>query len=158
VSFSTGGGYFGISSSYFIGSGFSSGPLQAPSNAAARGNGVYQSAGNFPNISGSGMNFWVDVAFVPSATAGVKALAATPATPAAVDTTGTNGGQAGYVVATAATARPAGPPSFGSGSRASDVAAWKLSSLGVLPASYRRDVRQAGTADRPGSRDAWFLS
>ena len=69
VSFSTGGGYFGISSGFFNASGVTSGPLTGAffRNSSAGGNGVYQYAGDFPNVSGSGMNFWVDVsAFSPS--------------------------------------------------------------------------------------------
>jgi hypothetical protein len=154
VSFSTGGGYFGITSTYFSSRGFSSGPLVAPSNAAAGGNGVYQNAGGYPKISASGMNFWVDVAFAASSTGAAKTAATTPA----VNSTGSTGGPSGYFIATATTARPTGPSSFQSGSRASAVAAWQPSSLGVVPATDRREVRQAGTTDRSGSRAAWFLS
>jgi hypothetical protein len=67
VSFSTGGGYFGITTNYFSRSGVDSGPLHALSNNTPGGDGVYQVGnGTFPSVSGSGMNFWADVAFSPS--------------------------------------------------------------------------------------------
>src|SRR5262249_44090877 len=76
ISFSTGGGYFGISTNYFNSSGVSNGPLQALGNGTYGGDGVYRSGnGLFPNVSGSGMNFWVDVVFSPASTS-----AFTPAT------------------------------------------------------------------------------
>ena len=42
-----------------------SGPLQALSNAAGGGNGVfiYGTGGGFPSNSGNGSNYWVDVTF-----------------------------------------------------------------------------------------------
>ena len=78
VSFSTGGGYFGISTGFFTNGGVTSGPLQALSNHTSGGDGVYQAAGDFPNVNGSGMNFWVDVAFAPSASPGVQTSSASP--------------------------------------------------------------------------------
>lgn len=67
ISFSTGGGYFGITSNTFSSAGVTSGPLQAPSNVAVGGNGVYHyGLGTFPSTSGGGMNFWADVVFSPS--------------------------------------------------------------------------------------------
>ena len=67
VSFSTGGGYFGITTTGLAGSGVTNGPLTALSSAAAGGNGVYASGnGAFPSINGRGMNFWADVVFSPS--------------------------------------------------------------------------------------------
>ncbi len=67
VSFSTGGGYFGISTGFFSSGGITNGTLQALSNSASGGDGVYNRAGAFPNVNGGGMNFWADVAFSPSA-------------------------------------------------------------------------------------------
>ena len=63
VSFSTGGGYFGITTSFFTSGGVTNGPLQALSNSVSGGDGVYNRAGAFPNVNGNGMNFWADVAF-----------------------------------------------------------------------------------------------
>ncbi len=76
VSFSTGGGYFGITSTGFTSSGVDNGSLHAPSNAAAGGNGVYGAAGTFPSTSGNGMNFWADLTFTTSTSAGALAKAA----------------------------------------------------------------------------------
>jgi hypothetical protein len=66
VSFSTGGGYFGITTSFFTNGGVSSGPLQALPSSVTGGDGVYSRAGAFPSVNGNGMNFWADVAFTPS--------------------------------------------------------------------------------------------
>jgi len=62
VSFSTGGGYFGITTNSFQAAS-QNGPLQIPANA-----GVFGPAGTFPKISSAGMNFWADVAFSPNST------------------------------------------------------------------------------------------
>ena len=69
ASFSTGGGYFGITSNGFSSAGATSGHLQAPADGpVAGGNGVYHSGnGTFPSTSGGGMNFWADVVFSASA-------------------------------------------------------------------------------------------
>jgi len=58
------GGY-STSSSYFASSGVTVGPLQALSNAAGGGNGVYVygSGGGFPTNSYNATNYWVDVVF-----------------------------------------------------------------------------------------------
>ncbi len=67
VSFSSGGGDFGITTGYFSRSGYTNGPLQALSNSTSGGDGVYQyKMGAFPTVSSGGMNFWVDVAFSPT--------------------------------------------------------------------------------------------
>ena len=50
ASFSTGGGYFGITSSFFTNGGVTTGPLQALSNSVAGGDGVYNRAGTFPDV------------------------------------------------------------------------------------------------------------
>ncbi len=88
VSFSTGGGYFGITTGYFSSAGADAPPLHALSNGASGGNGVYAPGlSSFPSSSGSGMNFWADVAFTPSSSTTVK-KAATPATSGLVAPTG----------------------------------------------------------------------
>ena len=93
VSFSTGGGYFGISSTYFNGQGVDSGPLHGLANGVSGGDGVYGTGGRFPGTSGNGMNFWADLAFTPTSTGHVMhAASATPSatsvTPSAVVATG----------------------------------------------------------------------
>jgi hypothetical protein len=139
VSFSTGGGYFGISSTYFAGGGVTSGPLQAPASGASGGNGVYQYAGTFPDISASGMNFWADVAFVPSSTAATLPVtsAASPVGAGSqsvgwAPTAGSSGS-----VRTAAAVAPAGP---------SSAARWWGSGV-VAPAwwSSRRTIAQVSS-------------
>ncbi len=78
VSFSTGGGYFGISGGFFNAGGVSNGPLQALPGSTSGGNGVYgYGNGAFPTTNGGGMNFWADVAFSPTASASVKTAVAT---------------------------------------------------------------------------------
>src|SRR5262249_10848071 len=66
VSFSTGGGYFGVTTTSFATRGVDSGPLHALADGVSGGDGGYQSAGSFPNVSGAGMNCWADIVFVPS--------------------------------------------------------------------------------------------
>ncbi len=61
VSFSTGGGYFGISTNYFSRSGVTNGALSVPIDG-----GVYGNANQFPSTNGEGMNFWADVVYTPN--------------------------------------------------------------------------------------------
>jgi subtilase family serine protease len=75
ISFSTGGGYFGISTNFFTRGGVTSGPLQAQPSSVLGGDGVYNRAGAFPNTNGGGMNFWADVAFSPSSPKSTAAIA-----------------------------------------------------------------------------------
>jgi Domain of unknown function (DUF4082)/Fibronectin type III domain len=70
VSFSTGGGYFGISTGFFTSGGVTNGPLSALPGSVSGGDGVYNRGGAFPSVNGNGMNFWTDVAFTPSSTGG----------------------------------------------------------------------------------------
>ena len=60
-------GDYADDSGYFATSGVTSGPLQALSNAAAGGNGVfvYGAAGTFPTSTYDSSNYWVDVVFNP---------------------------------------------------------------------------------------------
>ena len=111
VSFSSGGGYFGISTGFFNNGGVSNGPLQALSNSTSGGDGVYNTAGDFPDVSGSGMNFWVDVAFAPSA--GTSVQIDVSAHDGATSTSGPIGagltaGQSGYFVVAVHDARAGG--------------------------------------------------
>ena len=66
ISFTTGGGYFGITTNSF-GTTSTNGPLQIPANA-----GVFGYSGAFPTYSSGGLNFWADVVFAPSSTASVS--------------------------------------------------------------------------------------
>lgn len=74
ISFSTGGGYFGITTGYFSNGAYTNGPLQALANSTSGGDGVYGRGGAFPTTNGGGMNFWADVVFSPSS--GSSAVAA----------------------------------------------------------------------------------
>ncbi len=73
VSFSTGGGYFGITDPYFSSAAYTNGPLEALPSTASGGDGVYSSGtASFPTTNSGGMNFWADVAFSPTSSSGVK--------------------------------------------------------------------------------------
>ncbi len=108
VSFSTGGGYFGITSGYFNSGGVTNGPLQALGNSVPGGDGVYGSGnGAFPSLNGSGMNFWADVTFSPSSTASASPALASPSSgvsflQASASTSGTLGASSEVVTATTA--------------------------------------------------------
>lgn len=81
VSYSTGGGFFGITTNYFRTSGYDNGTLHAPSDRSSGGNGVLNFAGRDPIYGASGMNFWTDVVFAaaPTATPGYGRFAIKPA-------------------------------------------------------------------------------
>ena len=108
ASFSTGGGYFGLTTTGFSTAGVDNGPLHAPSKTAvAGGNGVYASGnGAFPTINGNGYNFWADVAFTPASSASVATpkAAATPRSAAAIVLPGTSPATAATPVTSAASA------------------------------------------------------
>lgn len=152
VSFSTGGGYFGITTGYFNGGGASNGPLQAPSESTPGGDGVYNYAGYFPNVDGSGMNFWADVAF-------------TPATITTAVTTATTGMQAAAVLGTtvptsttSSTTTPSGPAKHSSGWRSTAAAVTQQSgSNGSTFGASRTVVTQDRQSARWGTRGNSFL-
>jgi hypothetical protein len=62
ISFSTGGGYFGITSNSFQYTS-QTGSLRVPVDASVLG-----PSGFFPRATGAGMNFWADVSFTPNST------------------------------------------------------------------------------------------
>jgi len=68
ASYHTAVGYYAGDNEYFASSGTSGTPLQALSNQAADGNGVYVygSGGVFPSSSYEATNYWVDVVFATS--------------------------------------------------------------------------------------------
>jgi hypothetical protein len=118
ASFSTGGGSFGITTGFFNSAGVTNGPLQALANGAPGGNGVYNTADNFPSVDGNGMNFWADVAFTPSY-GGVITRVATRTTESTTGGGfGTNvlaPGQATRLFDWAPPSTPAGPVRFAAG-------------------------------------------
>jgi subtilase family serine protease len=136
VSFSTGGGYFGITTSFFSSGGVTNGPLEALPNSVSGGNGVYNRAGQFPNVDGNGMNFWVDVAFSPSNSgnalltlSGGRSVS-TAAGAFVIGALGNDTGQSPQLHILARAATPAGPFGYvtGSGGSTSTI-------LGTLAAS-----------------------
>ncbi len=145
VSFSSGGGPFGITTGFFSRSGVTNGPLTALANGASGGDGVYQTRiGAFPTVSGSGMNFWVNVAFVPSSGSNTHAMA-----PAALsaDMAGGSGG-----IALTIGANPFFPASTESsnslaGSQGTSGAGAPLAAFNPVPWFYRQNVRQSQTSD-----------
>jgi len=142
VSFSTGGGYFGITTNFFTSGGVTNGPLQALSNSVSGGDGVYNRAGAFPSVDGDGMNFWADVAFTPTSSSSKTARASSPAAQSiAVGGFGISAlttGQSNRLLTSAPAATPAGPARYVAGSRGTTPTV-----LGSL--SYRRPIPQAAT-------------
>jgi hypothetical protein len=143
VSFSTGGGYFGITTNG-LSTAVTNGPLQAPANGTAGvgGNGVYGRAGRFPNVSGSGMNFWADVVFSPTA-----------ARPASQAGGSLGGGTVARSSAYAVTVAPASASTGSSAAAAETSAPRSAAAVAVGSWPYRRTVSQALTLSnsrRPG--------
>jgi hypothetical protein len=121
VSYSTGGGFFGATSGFFNTSGVVNGPLQAMANTVAGGDGVYGKGNSFfPNWSGSGANFWVDVAFKPSSGGVITRAVTAPSSPSTGGSASTFGLIAPDAPGTATngetnhqgTAAPRGPASY----------------------------------------------
>jgi Domain of unknown function (DUF4082)/Fibronectin type III domain len=137
ISFSTGGGYFGITTGFFNRSGVTDGPLTALANGLDGGDGVYQTRdGAFPNISGSGMNFWVDVAFSPSATPAAQTT----------DPSVSQGGPGDIAVTIGVSPfAPSGPLNLLAGSQGSSAPAGPETVVNLAPWSSRPPVRQAPT-------------
>ncbi|HKM54012.1 MAG TPA: DUF4082 domain-containing protein, partial [Isosphaeraceae bacterium] len=141
ASFSTGGGYFGITSPFFTSGGVISGPLQALSNSVAGGDGVYNRSGAFPNVDGNGMNFWADVAYTPSSSSSKTAKAPSPASHSLAlggfGSSASTSDQPSHFFISAPPTTPAGPARYAL-SRGTTPAV-----LGSL--SYRRTIPQAAT-------------
>ncbi|MHB1558350.1 MAG: DUF4082 domain-containing protein [Isosphaeraceae bacterium] len=150
VSFSTGGGYFGITTGYFNGGGASNGPLQAPSESTPGGDGVYNYQGYFPNVDGSGMNFWADVAFKPATITTAVVTATTGVQTAAV--LGTT------VPTSTSSTNPSGPARHYSGWRSTAAAVTQQagSNASTFVAS-RTVVTQDRQTVRWGPRGTSFL-
>ena len=154
VSFSTGGGYFGMSTSFFSSGGVTNGPLEALPNSVSGGDGVYNRAGQFPDVDSNGMNFWADVAFTPSSSGSAPAVSrstSSKSTAAVVIGMGvlTNTNELSRpVTVLRPAAPPAGPAGYVAGSRGT-----MATFLGVVP--YRRPIAQ--TATRPASLKDPFL-
>ncbi len=78
VSFSTGGGYFGVTTGFFNSGGVTNGTLEALPSSVLGGDGVYNRGGAFPDVNGGGMNFWADVAFTPASGGGLAPATSKP--------------------------------------------------------------------------------
>jgi len=146
ASFSTGGGEFGITSGFFTSGGVTNGPLVAQPNSVSGGDGVYSASQNnavhFPNANGNGMNFWADVAFIPSSSSSARAKASSLASHSiAMDGFGSSAStsdQSSHVFISVSATIPAGPARY--------VAGWRGTTPTVLASlSYRRPVTQAVT-------------
>lgn len=94
-------GYYGLTT------GASNGPLIAPASSAVGGNGVYYYGEGFPNQTWEDSNYYVDVAFIPSAPA--LTVSFTPPNPSVP-----SNAPAGTVVATITAAWSNGTPFTGS--------------------------------------------
>ncbi len=149
VSFSTGGGYFGISTGFFNSAGVSNGPLQAPSESTPGGDGVYNYSGSFPDVDGSGMNFWADVAFKPATiTAAVSTAASGAHTAAVLGTT-----VPASASSTNSTSTPSGPARHYSGWRSTAAAVTQQAgSNGSTFGASRSAVTQDRQTVRSGTR------
>jgi hypothetical protein len=152
ASFSTGGGYFGITSSSFS-SGVGNGPLEAlPNSVFSGGDGVYNRAGYFPDVDGNGMNFWADVAFTPSSSSSARASALSPASHSIAlggfGSSASTSDQSGYFFISAPVATLAGPWRHVTGSRRTTPTV-----LGSL--SYRLPVTQAATLASLLKKSSW---
>jgi len=152
VSFSTGGGYFGITTNFFTSGGVTNGPLQALSNSVSGGDGVYNRAGAFPDYNSNGMNFWADVAFTPSSSGSAIARVSSPPSPSiAVGGFGISAlttGQSSRLLISAPAATPAGPAPYAAASRGTTPTV-----LGSLP--YRRPIPQAGALASLLKKSSW---
>jgi Domain of unknown function (DUF4082)/Fibronectin type III domain len=153
VSFSTGGGYFGITTNFFTSGGVSNGSLKALPSSVTGGDGVYNRAGAYPNVNGSGMNFWADVAFVPSSSG--SSIAKSPSLASSSNATGgfgisalTTSGQSNRLVTLAPQATPAGPAGYLGGSRGT-------TSIFLGSLFYRRAIPQGATI-APFLKNSWW--
>ncbi len=121
VSFSTGGGYFGISTGFFNAGGVTNGSLEALPGNVSGGDGVYNRGGAFPAVNANGMNFWADVAFTPSSGGGQAPAASLPGShslaTAALGMGTLTTGQSSRSLTALLAATPAGPAGYFAGSR-----------------------------------------
>ena len=161
VSYDTGSPLFYYDSEYFAKGGVTNGNLTAPQSTTINGevldNGVYNYGGEFPIASQYYANFWVDVAFSPSASssASVKtaAVAASTSGSAAVAI-----GQSGYTITSAGSATPAGPMGTVPGSQGTSSSTARRPSVSFPVVSYRPVVRQARVLVLWGQKATSLLS
>ncbi|MGO9463703.1 MAG: DUF4082 domain-containing protein [Isosphaeraceae bacterium] len=141
ASFSTGGGYFGVSTNFFTSGGVSNGPLEALPSSTLGGDGVYSRAGAFPNVNAGGMNFWADIVFAPSSGGigpGVVSQARPSIAVGGIGISALTTGQSSRVLTSAPAAKPAGPAPYIAGSRGTTPTVLGSS-------SYRSPIPQTAT-------------
>ena len=82
ASYHTNGGHYSADQNYFKNAGFDNPPLHALQDGISGANGVFAYGANstFPSSGFNSSNYWVDVAFTPSAT--LNSITVTPANPA----------------------------------------------------------------------------
>ena len=82
ASYHTTGGHYSADQNYFKNAGFDNPPLHALQDGISGANGVFAYGANssFPSSGFNSSNYWVDVAFTPSAT--LNSITVTPANPA----------------------------------------------------------------------------
>ena len=161
VSYSTGSPLFYFESGYFSSGGVTNGNLTAPAsttiNNVVLDNGVYNYGGMFPSVSQYTANFWVDVAFAPSAGSSASVKKAGVAAP-------TRGlaalaiGQSGYTINSPASATPAGPMGTLPGSHGTSSSTALRPSVSFSIVSFRPVVRQARVLVASGQKANSFLS
>ena len=80
ASYHVNSGHYSADANYFSTAGVDNPPLHALPNSVTGGNGVYRntSGSAFPNTSGKGTNYWVDVVFKPTVPASLTSIAITP--------------------------------------------------------------------------------
>ena len=159
ASFSTGGGYFGITTGFFNSAGVTNGPLQALSNSTPGGDGVYQSgAAAFPSVNGSGMNFWVDVAFAPRATASASSTVAPKPVSTATQTQVLARKAGGGNVASAYVITPAATPATTTGGHVTRGLVQQDAAVTSGWRSYRRAAAQEPTTTSAHPTGAAFAA
>ena len=80
ASYHVNSGHYSADAGYFSSAGVDNPPLHALPNSVTGGNGVYRNSYSsaFPNTSGKGTNYWVDVVFKPAVPASLASIAVTP--------------------------------------------------------------------------------
>ena len=161
VSYDTGSPLFYYDSEYFAKGGVTNGNLTAPQSSPINGgildNGVYNYGDEFPLASQYYANFWVDVAFSPSAGSSASVKKASVAT----STSGSAAiamGQTGYPTNTPGSATPAGPMGAMPGSQGNSSSTARRPSVSYAAVSYRPVVTQARAVVLWGQKATSLLS
>ena len=148
VSFSTGGGYFGLTPGFFSTGGVTNGPLQALPNSVSGGDGVYNRAGYYPDVDSNGVNFWADVAFTPSSSSGAPASIPSRASHSIVlgglGASALISNQSSHFFLLAPETIPAGPARDAAGVAGQRPLSWPLCRIVALSLGSRRSRLRSG--------------